>query len=179
MSSDENASTFQSYVNSATGAAQSALGSLTGSTPDKAEGEARRTSAQEQDANSHTVGKLGNVNVGPSGTVTKDDPRRTEGSWNQTVGAAKEAVGGLVGAEGLKRAGQQQNAEGKQQEAQGQVSDLGSGVADRVTGALGGVKAGLTGDEVERERYKEQHDVGKTQQRSVEADLQKQAEADR
>lgn len=33
-----------------------------------------------------------------------------------------------MGAEGLKKEGQQQNAEGKGQEAQGQLSDLGSGV---------------------------------------------------
>lgn len=40
-------------------------------------------------------------------------------------------LGNLVGAEGLKREGIQQNNEGKAQEAQGQLSDLGSGVADR------------------------------------------------
>ena len=31
--------------------------------------------------------------------VTKDDPNRTTGSWNQTAGSAKEFVGGLVGNE--------------------------------------------------------------------------------
>lgn len=33
------------------------------------------------------------------GAITKDDPNRTEGSWNQTVGSAKEAVGGLIGSQ--------------------------------------------------------------------------------
>jgi hypothetical protein len=34
-----------------------------------------------------------------SGAVTKDDPNRTTGSWNQTAGSAKEFVGSLVGNE--------------------------------------------------------------------------------
>jgi uncharacterized protein YjbJ (UPF0337 family) len=40
-------------------------------------------------------------------------------------------LGNLVGADGLKQEGIQQNREGKAQEAQGQLSDLGGGVADR------------------------------------------------
>ncbi len=132
-----------------------------------------------------------------SGAITKDDPNRTEGSWNQTVGSAKEAVGGLIGnqvcfpppasasrrnertllticTQNLKQAGAQQNAEGKGQEAQGQLSDLGSGVANRVSGAVGGAVAGITGDRDAQLKAQEQHDVGKTQQRGAEHDIQKQ-----
>ena len=64
----------------------------------------------------------------PQGGVAQDDPNRTAGSWNQTVGSGKEMVGNFVGAEGLKREGIEQNREGKGQEAQGQLSDLGSGM---------------------------------------------------
>lgn len=74
----------------------------------------------------------------------------------------------------LKKAGAQQNAEGKGQEAQGQLNDLGSGIADRVTGAVQGGVAGLTGDRDAQLRAQERHDVGKTQQRGAEADIQKQ-----
>lgn len=81
----------------------------------------------------------------------------------------------MVGAEGLKREGQQQNAEGKGQEAQGQLSDYGSGIGDRVKGSVGGAAAALTGDKEGQEKYRLQHDDGKTAQRSAEADITKQA----
>ena len=54
------------------------------------------------------------------------------------------------------------------------MSDLGQGVKDRVGGAVGGIVASLTGDRSEEERRRLQHDEGKTRQRGVEADLQKQ-----
>ena len=111
----------------------------------------------------------------PEGGVSKDNPDRAAGSWNQNVGAAKESIGGFVGAEGLKREGQQQNQEGKAQQASGQLSDLGGGGADRVTGALGGAVAGLTGDRAAQQKYQDMHDDGKAKQRSAEADIQKQA----
>ena len=69
-----------------------------------------------------------------SGAVTTDHPDRTQGSWNQTVGSGKEMLGNLVGAEGIKQQGIDQNRAGKEQEARGQLSDLGSGVADRAKG---------------------------------------------
>ena len=75
----------------------------------------------------------------------------------------------------MKQAGQRQNEEGKAQEAQGQLSDLGKGVGDRAAGTVGGMVAGLTGDRAEQERRQAQHDQGKTLQRGVEADVQKQA----
>lgn len=129
--------------------------------------------------------------------MTADDPNRTEGSWNQTAGAAKEFVGGVVGSEvrtfsqpslptgkvltmrkqNLKQQGRDQNRQGQEQEAHGQIKDLGSGVGDRVTGAVGSAAAGLTGDRVKQAEYQDRHDAGKTQQRGVEHDLRKEAEA--
>jgi uncharacterized protein YjbJ (UPF0337 family) len=74
----------------------------------------------------------------------------------------------------LKRAGAQQNAEGKGQEAQGQLNDFGSGIANRATGAVQGAVAGITGDRDAQLKAQEQHDIGKTQQRGAEHDIQKQ-----
>jgi len=129
--------------------------------------------------------------------VTADDPNRTEGSWNQTVGSGKhhrriscttftnisfslgkEFIGGLVGAQGLKEEGARQNKEGQAQEAKGQVKDLGSGVSDRITGTVGGAFSSLTGDKAGQAHYQQMHDAGKTTQRGAEADIQKQAEAE-
>lgn len=108
--------------------------------------------------------------------MSKHNSDRTDGSWNQTIGSGKEFVGGLVGAEGLRQEGARQNEDGKAQQAQGQVQDFGKGVSDRVQGAVGGVVAGITGNEADKARYEQQHDQGKTAQRGVEAELQKQAE---
>lgn len=65
-----------------------------------------------------------------SGAVTADHQKRSEGSWNQTVGSGKEMLGNMVGAEGLKQEGIRQNQEGKGQEAEGQLSDLGHGTGE-------------------------------------------------
>ena len=107
--------------------------------------------------------------------MAKDDPDRTAGSWNQTVGSGKEYVGNLTGSEQMKKEGARQNEEGKAQEAQGQLSDYASGIGDRVKGSVGGAAAGLTGDRAEQNKRMEQHDVGKTLQRGAEKDIQKQA----
>lgn len=74
----------------------------------------------------------------------------------------------------LKREGAQQNAAGKGQEAQGQLNDFGSGVANRVSGAVGGAVAGITGDREAAQASQDKHDIGKTQQRGAEHDIQKQ-----
>jgi len=79
----------------------------------------------------------------------------------------------------LKNSGRQQNLEGQQQEAKGQLSDLGSGMANRAQGTLGGAVAGLTGDKSGQEHYDQMRADGKAQQRGVEHDLQKKAEAER
>ncbi|CAK4032493.1 Hypothetical predicted protein [Lecanosticta acicola] len=174
--SDKNTSTLQSYVDSATGAVQSAIGSLTGSQPDQRQAEERKKEAEAKDALSHTGGTVGGYSVSASG-VAQNDPNRQDGSWNQTIGSGKEFVGGALGMEGLKQEGQKQNQQGKAQEAQGQLSDLGSGIKDRMSGAVGGAVAGVTGDREAQRRAAEQHDKGKTLQRGVESELDKQAQA--
>lgn len=95
----DNSSTLKSYVDSATGAAQSALGNLTGNTGDQAQGEARKDKAEAEHDLSHATAKVPGGAISGSGAVTKDDPNRTEGSWNQTMGSAKEALGGVLGNE--------------------------------------------------------------------------------
>jgi len=173
--SDKNTSTLQGYIDQATGLAQSALGSLTGSAADKNQGEDKRAEGDAKEDLSHATAKAGPFTASTSGAVTKDDPNRTEGSWNQTVGSGKEMIGNAFGAEGLKQEGIRQNREGQGQEAQGQLSDLGSGIKDRVGGTLGGAIAGATGNRDAEASYQQQHDAGKTQQRGAEYDIQKQA----
>jgi uncharacterized protein YjbJ (UPF0337 family) len=191
--SDNQPSTLNSYVNSAIGGAQELLGSLTGNTVDQVskedfslatcshysqkQGEAKQQSAQAENDLSHTAAKAGPFTVSSSGAVAQDSKDRSQGSWDQTVGAAKEAVGGLVGAEGLRQSGIEQNKQGKAQEAQGQLNDLGKGLTDRASGAVGGALAGLTGNAGAQAEYQKQHDTGKTLQRGVEADLQKAVDA--
>lgn len=42
---------------------------------------------------------------------------------------------------------------------------------------MGSAAAGLTGDRAKQTAYQDQHDAGKTQQRGVELEMQKEAEA--
>ncbi|PNS20294.1 hypothetical protein CAC42_5744 [Sphaceloma murrayae] len=174
MTDNTNPSTLGAVYDKVTGAAQSALGSLTGSTADQSAGDRKQAQADAKDDLSHAGANVAGHSVSATG-VTKNDPNRSAGNWNQTVGAGKETLGNLIGAEGLKQEGIRQNQEGKQQEAQGQLSDLGKGVSDRVSGSLGGAVAGLTGDKAEQAKRQAQHDEGKTRQRGVEADLEKSA----
>lgn len=74
--SDKNTSTLQSYVDSATGAVQSAFGSITGNTSDQSAGEAKKDKAQLENEASHATVKLPGVSASSSGAVTKDDPNR-------------------------------------------------------------------------------------------------------
>ncbi len=92
-------STAQSYIDSAIGTVQSAIGSLTGSTTDQKAGETKKAGAQNEYDASHATLKGPGFTASSSGAVTRDDPDRASGSWNQTLGSAKEAVGGLVGSE--------------------------------------------------------------------------------
>ncbi|KAG9556474.1 hypothetical protein KCU71_g10852, partial [Aureobasidium melanogenum] len=174
--SDKNTSTLQSYIDSASGAAQSALGSLIGSNADKTAGENKKAEADLKNDASHAGANIGGYSVSASG-VAQNDPDRSAGSWNQTLGSGKETLGNLLGNESLKQQGAQQNQEGKEQEAKGQLNDLGSGIADRVSGTVGGAVAGITGNQADKAKFEAQHDQGKTQQRGVEADLDKQARA--
>lgn len=121
--------------------------------------------------------KAGPFTVSSTGVPAKDSSDRTEGRWDQTVGSAKEAVGNLIGNENLRQQGREQNAQGQGKEAKGQLSDLGKGVSDRVQGSLGSAVAGLTGDREEQAKYNEIHDEGKTRQRGVEVELDKEASA--
>ncbi|KAF2834230.1 hypothetical protein M501DRAFT_944629 [Patellaria atrata CBS 101060] len=171
--SDKSTSTLQSVIDQASGLAQQALGAVTGSGADKVQGEDKRAEGEAEDDLSHATAKAGPFTATTSG-VTKDHPDRTEGSWNQSVGSGKEAVGNLLGAEDLKQQGIRQNQEGKEQEAAGQLEDFGSGIKDRAAGTVGAGVASITGNTEARAQYEKQHDIGKTQQRSAEADIQKQ-----
>jgi len=175
--SDNQSSTLKSYVDSATGAVQNAIGSITGNTTDQNNGQLKQNKANAEYDASHATVKGPGVAVSGSGAVAKDDPDRSTGKWNQTIGSTKEAAGGLIGSEGLKQAGREQNLQGQQQEARGQINDLGSGARDRATGAVGGAVAGLTGDRQKQMEYQGMHDEGKTMQRGAEHDIQKEAAA--
>ncbi|KAM3530429.1 hypothetical protein MY4038_004963 [Beauveria bassiana] len=172
-------STLQSYVNSATGAVQSAIGSLTGNNTQQAEGQVAQDQAKIEHEQSKDGVKAAGVSVSSDGGIAKDNADRSAGSWNQTIGSAKEALGGLVGHEGLKNAGREQNLEGQQQEAKGQLSDLAGGVSDRAKGVMGGAMASAMGDESGKAHYDQMRADGKAAQRGVEADLEKKAEAER
>ncbi len=93
------------------------------------------------------------------------------------MGSAKEMLGNAVGAEGMKKEGQRQNAEGKGMEAEGQLADFGGGMQDRVKGTVGGMGAGISGDREKQDKYQRMHDDGKTQLRSAQQDIQKQADS--
>jgi uncharacterized protein YjbJ (UPF0337 family) len=140
----------------------------------KSQGEAKKAHAEAEKDLSHAGANIGPFSISSTGAVAQNDPNRQTGSWNQTIGSAKETLGNLTGIESLKQEGARQNAEGKEQEAKGQLSDFGQGVSDRVSGAVGGAVAGLTGDRAGQEKRNQQHDVGKTLQRGAEADIQKQ-----
>lgn len=99
QSKDQPPSTLQSYINSATGAVQSAVGSLTGNKSLEAEGEVAKEQGETEHEQSQAALKVGSHTVSSSGGIAKDSKDRTDGSWNQTIGAAKEAVGGLIGNE--------------------------------------------------------------------------------
>ncbi|GAM39481.1 hypothetical protein EIK77_009731 [Talaromyces pinophilus] len=176
MSSNDNSgsSTIQSYVDSAVGAAQNVISSITGNPADKAEANASKSQAEQEYQNSHTTARVGPFTADPNtGAAVSDNQDRTSGSWNQTVGAAKESFGNLIGNENLRQTGIQQNADGKTQEAKGQLSDLGQGVTDRARGAMGAVGSAVLGDREGQEKWQDLHDEGKTRQRGVEAELQK------
>ncbi|KAI0184316.1 hypothetical protein EV127DRAFT_239542 [Xylaria flabelliformis] len=178
MSTNDNTSTLKSTIDAVTGAAQNALGSITGSTADQTKGEAKQNKAQVEHDASHATAKLPGFTASSSGAVTKDDPDRAAGQYNQTVGSAKEALGGLVGSESLQAAGRNQNRQGQDQEAKGQVNDYVSGIGDRVTGTVGAAVSGLTGNAKAQQGYQDQHDTGKTQQRGAEHDIKKKADAE-
>ena len=124
MSTNEQPSTLQSGIDAITGAAQSAYASLTGSTNEQINAEAKgEHAAQEYDA-SHASAKAGPVNFSSSGAATLDNQNRTDGKMDQTIGSGKEFLGGVLGNESLKTAGRDQHDSGVAQEKQGQAQDL-------------------------------------------------------
>jgi hypothetical protein len=62
-------------------------------------GQQKQDQAHLENEASHATAKVGPLTASTSGAVTKDNPDRSAGSWNQTVGSAKEAVGGLIGSQ--------------------------------------------------------------------------------
>ena len=155
-----NAQTLTTINRQASGIAQSALGSLTGNTADKVEADKKKSQADAEHAASKAGTSVGGVSISSSG-VAANDPERQKGSWDQTIGSAKETVGGLIGNQSLKNEGREQNAAGQGREAAGQVSDLGKGVADRVSGSVQGGFASLTGNTEAKLKADEQHATGK------------------
>ncbi len=147
------------------------------SNPSQAKADQYKTKGAAESDLSHSAAKAGPFTISSTGAPTKDSADRTQGSWDQTVGSAKETVGNLIGSEDLKQQGREQNLQGQGQEAKGQLSDFGKGISDRAQGAVGGAVASLTGDRTEQAKYQDQHDEGKTRQRGVELDLNKQAAA--
>merc|ERR1711977_755160 len=166
MSSNDNTSSLQSVMDTATGYINSGIAAVTGSAGDQAKADQYKTKGEAESDLSHTAAKAGPFTISSSGAPAKDNSQRTQGQWDQTVGSAD-----------LKQQGREQNLQGQSQEAKGQLSDLGKGVSDRVQGAVGGAAAALTGDRAEQQRYADVHDEGKTRQRGVELDLDKQAAA--
>ncbi len=176
---NNNSSTLGSYVDSAKALASNALSSVTGNPADQRQAENYQESSDAKYENSQEFAKAGPVNVSGSGAATVDDPNRTQGQWDQTIGNAKSAVGGLVGSQDLQAQGQQQTQLGQGQEAEGQYNDYTSGVGNRVKGTLGAAGASVLGNEDSQQAYQNQRDVGKTQQRSVESDISSQVDAQR
>lgn len=176
MSANDNTSTLKSYLDSATGAIHSGIASITGSAGDQANADQAKAKAEAESDLSHSAAKAGPFSISSSGAVAKDNEDRTQGQWDQTVGSVKEAAGNLLGSEDLKQQGREQNMQGQGQEAKGQLSDLGQGISDRVGGTVGGAFASMTGNTEAQKVYQDQHDEGKSRQRGVEMDLQKEAE---
>ncbi|KOS21674.1 hypothetical protein ESCO_004980 [Escovopsis weberi] len=174
-SSNKESSTLGSYVDSATGAIQDFVGKMTGGAENQEQGQERQPKAQ-QEAHDPKTAKVPGATLSSSGAVAKDDPNRAQGSWDQTIGSAKEAIGGLVGNESLKQAGREQNLEGQQKEAKGQLGDYGSGLGQRAQGAVGEAVSGLTGDKEGQAHYSKMREEGRTLQRGAEHDIHKQAE---
>jgi uncharacterized protein YjbJ (UPF0337 family) len=177
MSSTDNTSTLKSISDSVSGAVNQGIAYVTGSTGDQAKADAYKDQASAERDLSSAAAKAGPFSLSSSGAVAKDNQDRTQGQYDQTMGSAKETIGNLIGNENFKQQGREQNLSGQGQEAKGQLSDLGKGVSDRVQGTLGGAAAALTGDKSEQARYQDMHDEGKSRQRGVELDVQKQADA--
>ncbi|KAF3912579.1 hypothetical protein ABW21_db0205715 [Orbilia brochopaga] len=172
---EQQPSTLGSILQSAAGTIQSGIGQLTGSGKDVNAGETKKVAAEQQHEQSHATAKLGPVTATGEGGAHVDNKDRQQGAWDQTIGSGKQFVGGVVGNESLKQQGRAQYDQGVQQETAGQASDLVEGVGNRVTGAIGSM---VSNDKNVQDAYSRQHDDGKAAVRSVQHDLQRQAEAE-
>ncbi|CUS14119.1 unnamed protein product [Tuber aestivum] len=170
---DSQPSTLKSYANSGIAAVQGAVGSLTGNPVDQRQAEDKSAHAESERDASHVAAKAGPFNLSSSGAATIDNKDRRDGKSNQIIGSGKEFVGNTIGSDSLKREGRDQNTEGQGQEAAGQLKDFAEGAADRVTGTIGAAASSLTGNTQAQSDFENQHDKGKTSQRSVEAEAQK------
>jgi uncharacterized protein YjbJ (UPF0337 family) len=97
--SDKETSTLRSYIDSATGTIRNKVGNLTGSNAEQEAGAAKKDKSEAEYNDSQATAKIGGYTASNTGHVTKDDPNRSGGSWNQTFGSGKEMVGNLVGSE--------------------------------------------------------------------------------
>ncbi|KAK6329682.1 hypothetical protein TWF696_003552 [Orbilia brochopaga] len=174
-SNEQQPSTLGSMLQSAAGTIQSGIGQLTGSGKDVNAGETKKVAAEQQNEQSHATAKLGPVTATADGAAHVDNKDRQQGAWDQTIGSGKQFIGGVVGNETLKSQGRAQYDEGVRRETSGQASDLVEGLSNRVGGAIGSM---VTTDKNVEEAYRQQHDDGKAAVRSVQHDLQKQAEAE-
>merc|ERR1712230_335991 len=92
MSSNDNTSSLQSVMDTATGYINSGI----------AKADQYKTKGEAESDLSHTAAKAGPFTVSSSGAPAKDNSQRTQGQWDQTMGSAKETVGNLVGSADLK-----------------------------------------------------------------------------
>merc|ERR1711964_901839 len=97
MSSNDNTSSLQSVMDTATGYINSGIAAVTGSAGDQAKADQYKTKGEAESDLSHTAAKAGPFTISSSGAPAKDNSQRTQGQWDQTVGSAKETVGNLVG----------------------------------------------------------------------------------
>jgi len=178
MSDESKPSTIGGYANQAVGTVQDAFGQLTGTGQSQSQGETRRDVGQDQVDASRTSAKIGPVTATAEGGVHVDSQKRTDGSWNQTLGSGKQFIGGVIGSDSLKQQGREQYDRGVQEEAEGRAQDYVQGVSDRVKGTIGTMTADLVGNPDAKAEYQRQHDDGKAGQRSVEDDLQREADSE-
>ncbi|KAF8467347.1 hypothetical protein BDZ91DRAFT_723883 [Kalaharituber pfeilii] len=171
MTSKDQPSTLKSYVDSATAAIQSAVGTVTGNPNDKAQAERKKQAAAEEHTASHAGAKIGPVSFSNTGEATVDNQERREGQREETAGSVKKAIGNITGNTSLKNEGARQEEEGQSRKAAGQVKDLTSGTADRLAGAAGGGVAAMMGNPDAQSGFQKQHDQGKTKVRGVETDV--------
>merc|ERR1711939_707627 len=118
MSSNDNTSSLQSVMDTATGYINSGIAAVTGSAGDQAKADQYKTKGEAESDLSHTAAKAGPFTISSSGAPAKDNSQRTQGQWDQTVGSAKGvsdrvqgAVGGAAAALTGDRAEQQRYAD--------------------------------------------------------------------